>query len=338
MSAQTPPPSPELFFETANAYQRSAALKAAVELELFTAVAEGDGTARDVAARCGASERGVRILCDFLVIVGFLTKDGGAYGLTPDSALFLDRRSPAYMGGGLEFLLDPALTDNFDDLAAAVRRGGTAAPAGGTVAAENPLWVKFARAMGPMIAGPAEGIAQMAAGGRPGRLKVLDIAAGHGLFGIAFARLNPEAEVVALDWPAVLEVAKENASRAGVAGRYSTIEGDAFGAEFGGGYDIILLTNFLHHFDPPTCEALLRKVRAALAEGGAAVTLEFVPNEDRVSPPIASSFSLTMLAGTDGGDAYTFPELERMFAAAGFSHSELRPLPPSPQHIVISKK
>lgn len=339
MSAQTPQPSPEHFFETASAYQRPAALKAAIELELFTAVAEGRRTARDIAEHCGASERGVRILCDYLVVIGFMTKEeGGTYGLTQDSAVFLDRRSPAYMGGALEFLLAPALVAGFEDLAGAVRKGGTVIPEGGTVVAENPLWVKFARGMGPMIAAGAEGIARMACEGREGRIKVLDIAAGHGLFGIAFARLNPEAEVVALDWPAVLEVARENAERAGVAGRYSTIEGDAFGADFGSGYDIILLTNFLHHFDPPTCETLLRKVRAALGPDGAAVTLEFVPNEDRVSPPVPAAFSLTMLAGTPAGDAYTFPELERMFANAGFTHSELRPLPPSPQHVVISKR
>src|SRR5215207_3639245 len=113
MSAQTPP-SPEHFFQLTNAYQATAALKAAVELELFTAVAEGNCTARAIAERCGASERGVRILCDYLVVAGVLTKDGGGYGLTQDSAVFLDRRSPAYLGGSLEFLLAPTLTANFE--------------------------------------------------------------------------------------------------------------------------------------------------------------------------------------------------------------------------------
>ena len=337
MSAQTPP-SPERFFQTANAYQLSAALKAAVELDLFTAVAEGNRDAPSLAARCGASERGVRILSDYLVVIGMMTKDEGGYGLTQDSAVFLDRRSPAYMGGTLEFLLAPALTANFEDLAGAVRRGGTTAPGGGTVSVENPVWVKFARAMAPMAAMPAEGIAAAVLAGRGGPLKVLDVAAGHGLYGIAFARQNPEAEVVALDWPAVLEVARENARAAGVEARHSGIEGDAFGADFGDGYDFVLLTNFLHHFGPPTCVRLLRKVREALAPGGAAVTLEFVPDEGRVSPPIPAAFSLTMLAGTEGGDAYTFPELERMFAEAGFAHSELYALPASPQKLIISRK
>ena len=170
------------------------------------------------------------------------------------------------------------------------------------------------------------------------KLKVLDIAAGHGLFGIAFAKNNPQAEIHALDWKSVLEVAKENAQNAGVADRYHTIEGSAFDVEFGNGYDVVLLTNFLHHFDPPTCETLLRKVYAALAEGGRAVTLEFIPNEDRVTPPDTAGFSLVMLVGTPSGDAYTFAELERMFANAGFSRSTLHPLSPTIQQVVISEK
>ena len=340
MSTETPPPlpSPERFFQAANAYQLSAALKAAVELELFTAVGEGSRDPRSLAERCGASERGVRILSDYLVVAGLLTKDEAGYGLTGDSAVFLDRRSPAYMGGTLEFLLAPTLLAGFDDLAGVVRKGGTLIPRGGTVATENPLWVKFARAMAPMAAMPAEAIADLVLRERQGPLKVLDIAAGHGLYGIAFARRNPEAEVVALDWAAVLEVARENARSAGVAERHSGIEGDAFGADFGGPYDIILLTNFLHHFDPPTCVELLRKVRAALKDGGVAVTLEFVPDEGRVTPPVSAAFSLTMLSGTEGGDAYTFAELERMFAEAGFSGSDEHQLPASPQKVVISRR
>ncbi|HWS90319.1 MAG TPA: class I SAM-dependent methyltransferase [Pyrinomonadaceae bacterium] len=338
MSAQTGQPSPEHFFQAATSYQHAAALKAAVELELFTAVAEGNRDAKSIAERCGASERGVRILSDFLVIDGFLTKDEGGYGLTRDSAVFLDRRSPAYMGGALEFLLAPTLLKGFEDLAGAVRKGGTVVPEGGTVSAENPVWVKFARAMAPMAAPVAGQLPPLVGAPTEGKYKVLDIAAGHGLYGLAFARHNPEAEVVALDWPSVLEVAKENARGMNADGRYSTIEGDAFGAEFGGGYDVVLLTNFLHHFDPPTCERLLRKVHAALGEGGAALTLEFVPNKDRVTPPLSAAFSLTMLAGTPAGDAYTYPELERMFTSAGFSSSEPHQLPASPQQAIVSRK
>jgi ubiquinone/menaquinone biosynthesis C-methylase UbiE len=222
-------------------------------------------------------------------------------------------------------------------MAEAVRRGGTALDDEGTIGPENPVWVKFARAMAPLMALPAQLIAKLVDPNTDRKLKILDIAAGHGLFGINFATRNKQVEVTALDWKAVLEVAKENAQRAGVSERYTTIEGSAFDVEFGSGYDLVLLTNFLHHFDPPTCETLLRKVGAALAEGGRVVTLEFVPNEDRVTPPDAASFSVMMLTTTPSGDAYTFSELERMFANAGFSRSTLHPLPPTIQQVVVSE-
>src|SRR5207248_262097 len=105
----------------------------------------------------------------------------------------------------------------------------------------------------------------------------------------------------------------------------------------GKGYDVVLLTNFLHHFDRSACETLLRRMRAALAPGGRAVTLEFVPSEDRTGPPPAVLFALTMLASTPAGDAYTFGELDAMFRAAGFSRSTLHPLPPTFSSVVVTE-
>jgi len=337
-SPQAQQPSPQLFFQTINAYQRSEALKAAIQLEVFTAIGEGNATTAEIAKRSQASERGTRILCDFLCIMGFLSKQGDRYSLTPDSAVFLDKRSPAYLGGAIDFIATPELTDAFRNFADLVRKGGTLSSEEGMVSPENPVWVKFARAMAPMMALPAQLLAQMIDPSADKPLKILDIAAGHGLFGLAFAKKNPQASITALDWPKVLEVAKENAEAAGVAERYSTIAGSAFDADYGSSYDLILLTNFLHHFDPQTNETLLRKVHAALAEGGSAVALEFVPNEDRISPPEAAGFSVMMLGGTPSGDAYTFPELERMFKNAGFVESELRQLPPSIEQVVIARK
>jgi ubiquinone/menaquinone biosynthesis C-methylase UbiE len=339
MASTTQPhqPSPELIFDTLNAYQRTAALRGAIELDLFTAIGEGAATAADLAGKLKVPERGARILSDYLVVIGLLTKQGNRYGLTPDSAAFLDRRSPACMGSVVTFLNSPMLTDNFRDVAAVVRKGGAVHTDEGTMAPEHPVWVDFARAMVPMMGMPSEFIAGLVGSESGAKWKVLDIAAGHGMFGIAIARRNPNATIVGQDWPNVLEVALENAQRAGVADRYQTIPGSAFDADFGSGYDLVLLTNFLHHFDPPTCEKLLRKVHAALKPGGKAVTLEFVPNPDRVSPPTAATFSLMMLGSTPGGDAYTFSELDRMFRNAGFSGSEAHTMA-GPETVIVSAK
>jgi len=331
-------PSPELIFETLNAYQRTASLKAAIELDLFTAIGEGNVTPATLAKRCQVSERGMRILCDYLTVIGFLTKDGARYGLTADSAMFLDERSRAYLGTVVKFMNSPVLTDGFKDVAAIVRKGGTVMSEHGSMEPEHPMWVEFARSMAPLMALPSELIANLVGAETGKNWKVLDIAAGHGLFGVAIAKKNPNAQIVAVDWRKVLEVAKENAQAAGVAARYSTLPGSAFEVEFGTGFDLVLLTNFLHHFNAPTCEGFLRKVYAALSPGGRAVTFEFVPNEDRVSPPIAATFSLMMLGTTEGGDAYTFSEFDRMFRNAGFSRNEFHPLPPSPGQVIISHK
>lgn len=337
-STQTQQLSPELFFDTVNAYQRAAALKGAVELDVFTGIAERAQTAKELAERCGTSERGMRVLCDYLTVIGFLTKSENRYDLTPESNAFLSRRSPMYVGSAVAFLNSPMLMEGFKDVAAIVRKGGTVLPQEGSLAPEHPMWVEFARAMAPMMMLPAELIANLLEAEYGPPWKVLDIAAGHGLFGVTLAKHNRNAEIVAVDWPNVLTVAKETAQREGVADRYRTIAGSAFDVDYGGDYDLVLLTNSLHHFDPPTCERLLRKVHAALKAGGRAVTLEFIPNEDRISPPAAASFSLMMLGTTPSGDAYTFSELERIFRNAGFSSSDLRLLPPMIQQVVISYK
>jgi SAM-dependent methyltransferase len=307
-------------------------------LDIFTAIDDGFSAAADIATRCAASERGTRILCDYLAICGLLSKRDNRYALTPDSAMFLSKKSPAYLGTICDFLTSPHIMDNFADLSATIRRG-TVATEGNTVAGhEQPHWVTFARAMTPMMMPNATGIADILNIGAAGPVKILDIAAGHGVFGIVLAQRNPRAEIVAVDWPGVLAVASENAAKMGVNDRHRTIPGDAFKVDYGTGYDIALLTNFLHHYDVPTCAILLRKVAAALKPQGRAVILDFVPNEDRVTPPMAAGFSLTMLAGTPAGDAYTLSQFKQMIAEAGFAGGVSAHSLPTPETVVVAIK
>lgn len=334
--APVTPPSAEIVFDTLFAYQRSAALKSAIDLDVFTAIDAGDQTTSAIGARCGAAERGIRILCDYLSTIGLLTKSDGTYQLTPESAAFLSKRSPAYLGTTARFLLRPELKSNFDNLTEAVRRGGVPPSGEDIVSDENPIWVEFARSMGPMMVPAAHAIADLVAGtSEP--LKVLDIAAGHGLFGITIAQRNPRARIVAVDWPSVLAVATEHARAAQVEDRYQMLAGDAFKVGFPEGFDVALVTNFLHHFNPATCEDFLKRVNAALTPGGRVVVLEFVPNADRVSPPFPARFSLTMLAETPGGDAYTLAELRQQLEGAGFRNISVHGLP-TPQTVVMAEK
>ncbi len=327
-------PNPGIIFETLLAHQRSAALRTAIELNVFRAVGEGPADAATLAARCSTSQRGMRILCDFLCIIGLLAKQDGVYSHTPTSGMFLDPRSPASLHATAHFLGLTEMRSSYDQLTEVVRTGHTVLPGEGSVEPDNPIWVDFAHSMAPMMAPLAGPLGNIVLQGRTGPLRILDIAAGHGLFGIEIAKQHPEARIVAQDWARVLDVACANAAKAGVGERYERLPGSAFEVDFGGPYDAVLLTNFLHHFDVPTCVGLLKKVRAALKPGGVSATLEFVPNEDRITPSTAAGFSLTMLISTPGGDAYTFSELEAMHREAGFSGIEAHPVPHSPHTVV----
>jgi 2-polyprenyl-3-methyl-5-hydroxy-6-metoxy-1,4-benzoquinol methylase len=324
-SSQSPGPSLELIFETIHGFQRTGAMKAALELDVFTGIAVGANTALTLAQRAGASERGVRILCDYLVVLGLLTKTAERYELTPDSQTFLNKKSPAYMGTAVDFLLSPSQVEPFQDVAAAVRNGG-AVTGQGVIAPEHPSWVTFARAMAPLMALPAELLADLLEVEQAAQLRVLDIAAGYGLYGLALAKRNLHAEIIAVDWANVLEVARENAQAAGVNERFHSLAGSAFAVEYGGDYDVVLLVNFLHHFDVATVEEVLHKVYLALRHGGRAAIVEFIPNEDRISPRIPAAFSMMMLPTTPHGDAYTFADYERVLRTVGFASSELHDL------------
>jgi cyclopropane fatty-acyl-phospholipid synthase-like methyltransferase len=172
------------------------------------------------------------------------------------------------------------------------------------------------------------------AGLAPGR--VLDVACGHGLYGIAVGRRFPRARIVFLDWPGVLRVAEENFRDSGLQGPFTALPGDALEADLGGPHDAVLLANFLHHFDPETCERFLRKVRASLAPGGCAVAVESIVEPDRISPPPAAWFSLVMLVTTPGGDVFSREELAEAFRRADFARSELHPLPRPPQQVMLA--
>ena len=330
------PATPAVVFDNLMAFQRTFALKAAIDLDIFRAVGQGPGDVSSIARHAKASERGTRILCDFLVVAGLLQKENGHYRHTPSSAAFLDPSSPNCLASVSRFLSNPMIRGPYEHLADIVRAGRTVLPGEGSVDPENPAWVEFAQSMAPMMAGLAGPLAALALQGRTGPMRVLDIAAGHGLFGIEIAKQNPQAHVTGLDWAPVLEVALDNAKKAGVQDRYDMLPGSAFDVDFGGPYDIVMLTNFLHHFVPDTNVGLLKKIRSVLKPGGSVATLEFVPNDDRVSPPQPATFSMTMLTSTIAGDAYTFRELSEMHRQAGFGTATAHPIPMSPHTVVLA--
>jgi SAM-dependent methyltransferase len=328
--------SPQLFFDAVQSFQKTAALKAAIGLNLFKAICAGDDSVETIASTTGAAPRGVRILCDYLVTLGFLSKSESRFMPTPVTRTFLDPMSPACVASVIDFLAAPEMLSLWlDDPVANVRNGGS--PGLAVISADNPIWEKFARAMVPFMRPLAAEVAARVAAMTPAPLNVLDIAAGHGLFGISVAQAVPGARVTAVDWAGVLRLAQENAAAAGLGVRYQLCPGSAFDVDWGSDYDLVLLPNFLHHFDRATCVSLLRKVRASLAPGGRTLAVEFVPDEDRTGPPTPVLFAFMMLGSTPAGDAYTASELDAMARDAGYAGATCEPLPPTPETLVSFK-
>jgi 2-polyprenyl-3-methyl-5-hydroxy-6-metoxy-1,4-benzoquinol methylase len=331
-------PTPDLFFETVKAYQSTAALKTAIELRVFDAIVNGHTTPTQLAQECDAAERGIRILCDYLTIKGFLIKSGQAYQLTVDTQTYLNATSPQYLGSAITFLLSDPMLAAFQNLTTAVQKGTTALSQNGFLAPDHPAWTAYAKSMAPVMQIPAKLLAQCLDPKADQPLAVLDIAAGHGLFGLAFAKQNPHTTVTALDWPNVLTVAQTHAQERGLSNQFQTCAGNALETGFGNPHDIAILANILHHFDSSTCITLLKKVHKNLSANGRVAILEFIPNTDRVTPPEDAAFALVMLATTLNGDVYTYDELNDMCLQAGFSHTHLHALNQGEQPVVIGFK
>lgn len=329
---------PDRIFGAVQGYLTSAVIKGAVDLDVFTAIGEGATTAVAIAERCQASERGVRILCDYLSVLGFLHKQAGSYTLAADTAAFLDKRSPQYIGAMTDFLLSDFFIRDIGDVAAAVRKGGVVTTPRGSDEPGHPMWVDFARSMTGLQQMPAAFLAGLVELPDDRASRVLDIAAGPGAFGIHVALRFPLAGITAVDWDNVLAVTMENAQAAGVAERIRLLPGDAFEVDFGTDYDAVLVPNFLHHFDMETNINFLRRVGAAMRPGAGLYVLEFVPDDSRVEPARPAMFAMQMLRQTPGGDAYTLAELREMMDNAGFDYAGAESPPGAPMTVVHGRR
>lgn len=331
---RTTDPWPHPVFDTTFGYLRTAAITAAVKLDIFTLIGAGSATVDALANKTAASPRGLRILCDYLTTLDLLQKQDTQYRLAPAARRYLDRASPFALASCIDFMAAPEMVAlALNDPVAYVSHGGSDGLT--LVAPDHPVWVRFARAMAPFSIHVAKRVAAWVAALPQLPCTVLDVAAGHGLFGIEVARAISGAAVTAIDWAPVLSVARENVAAAQLNDRVHFVEGNAFEVEWGGRYDLILLPNLLHHFGHDECVALLRKAKANLSGSGRVLAVEFVPNPDRVSPPLPATFAFVMLATTPHGDAHTIEDYDLIARAAGFRGATARALSPTASTLVV---
>jgi SAM-dependent methyltransferase len=332
MSSPAPKaPTPEKIMRYAWGYAPPLILEAAIRTRVFDVLNDGSKTVAETSAATGASERGLSAIMNALVGLEFLTRDdAGRYSLTPESAAFLVSSKPEYFGGFLAHISKQLIPD-WLDLTTVVETGKPVTsvnrPSQGTAFFEQFVAGLFAMNYGSAVAA-AEALGVSSA---KGPVKVLDLAAGSGVFGIAIAQRSPQVTVTAVDWPNVLEITRKTAAQCGVADRFSYVGGDLDSADFGKGQNVATLGHILHSEGEARSRSLLRKTYDALAPGGTIVIAEFLVNADRRGPLTGLLFDVNMLIHTDVGATFSFEEIRGWLEECGFRDARLVESPgPSP--------
>jgi 2-polyprenyl-3-methyl-5-hydroxy-6-metoxy-1,4-benzoquinol methylase len=310
---------PEALMQLMQGVQVSGIFKAAIDLGVYSKIAEGAATAPAIAKAVDCPERSTRILLDAMATLGLVTKSGTSYALTPVTEQFLVRGKPTYMGDLTQIFGSAMLWPATQKLAEAVKNDGTTLPEH----AETPrhsFWETFARSTAA-LAGPAasalDGLLGKWFEGKD-KVRVLDVAAGSGLYGFTLAS-RPNVHLTALDWPNVLVETKEWAKRVHVdPGRVRYIEGNLFEVDFQGPYDLILMSHVYHHFDAATCASLTKKAAGALAPGGRLAVQDFLYDAD-LKNPMGALFAVTMLMWSRKGETYSADDFTKWFKAAGLT-------------------
>ncbi len=338
MAEQTIPVDIGKTLELLQGFLGSAALKAGLDLEVFTHIANGTTTPEQLAAAKKTTVRAMRILCDALVAHGVLNKSDGRYSLPAASALLLVKGSPAYMGAMSKIMAASPIWEGAGRLTEIVKAGH---PVSDQVEIhDNPFWMEFSRASRQIASMSGVVLAEAAAElfGAAGPRKILDIACGSGMYGFSALKRFPEARLVSVDWPGVLKLAEPTAAQMGIKDRVEFRPGDIFDADLGQGYDLVLAANIYHHFNLGRCADLSRRLHAASAPGGFLMLVDFVPDDGREKDRFALNFALTMLLATNEGDTYTLPEYRRALEAAGYRDVTLKVIAgPRPTQVIIAR-
>lgn len=328
-------PDPHPILQAMTAFWGSGALRGALRLDLFTHVSRGARTVEALAEALGASPRGVRMLADAMCSLGFLDKENGRYALTPLSETYLRSDGPTFVGDFQRFVTSEPFWKAWHRVEEAVRTGAPVVDRNG-LTEDHELWRTFAETSMPMALGTTMPAVEVI-GARPG-LRILDVAAGSGGYGIALALASPGSTLTFLDWPNVLAVAQAHAEQMGLSEDQVELRpGNALEIDWGGPYDRIVAGNFLHHFDRETCIDIARKAHQALAPDGIFATAEFIADERREAAVMPLLFALTMLVWTEGGDAYTVSELESILREAGFQSTEHHRFGDNPSSWIVGR-
>jgi len=332
-TATAAPVTPQRISQLAWSYAAPLILEAAIRNHVFDALDSGPKTIEQVHAATGASTRGLTAIMNALCGLELLAKDSGhRFSLTAESAAFLVRGKPSFMGG-LILHTSEQLIPKWLHLNEVVRTGKPAA-AVNQEGEGSEFFEQFVSDIFPMSYPSAQ---TLAAALHLGQGHVLDLAAGSGVWGIALAQSSPGVRVTAVDWPNVLPVTRKTADRFGLKDRFTFIPGDLLSADFGSGYNVATLGHILHSEGELRSHALLAKTYEALDSGGTIAIAEFLVNHDRKGPVTGLFFAVNMLVNTDEGSTYSFEEISDWLLAAGFTNPRLLEVP-GPSPLILATK
>jgi len=330
------PVTPERIMQFAWGYIPTVVLEAAIRHRVFDVLDAGPKTLKETAEATGASERGLRAIMNVLVGLNFLARDGQRYKLTPESETFLVSTKPGFHGGILKHTSEQLMPKwlQLNEIVAT----GKPATSVNQEGAGSDFFQKFVIDIFPMSYPSALALARHLALDHSGSaVRVLDLAAGSGVWGIALAESSERVVVTAVDWVDVLPATRETVARFGLTHRFAFVSGDLLTADFGRDSNVATLGHILHSEGEARSKTLLRKTFEALAPGGTISIAEFLVNADRTGPVMPLLFAANMLVNTDDGDTYSFEEIRDWLTEAGFTNPRLLEAP-GPSPLILATK
>ena len=328
---------PERLMQLSSAYAPPLIISAAVNNKVFDTLERGAKTAAEVAKQAGASSRALRILMNALVGLELLKKDRhGKYSLTPESAAFLISNKPGTLAGFFG-VIAPQLVSRWLRLTDVVREDRPAVAVNQETEGTE-FFSQLVESIIPMSYPSAQKLGEhLKVGKTKNEIRVLDLAAGSGIWGIALAQKSEHVRPTAVDWPGMIPTTRRITKKFGVHERFNFVEGDLSAANFGTGYDVATLGHILHSEGEQRSRRLLKKTFRALKSGGTIAIAEWLVNNQRTAPAPSLMFAVQMLVNTEEGDTFSFNEIKSWLQDAGFKN--VRKLnAPGPSPLILATK
>ncbi len=335
---------PSKIMQIGMSFWASKTLLTAVNMSLFTQLAEGALSGREIQNKLGLHDRSLYDFLDTLVALGFLERTGlkenAAYSNSDDSDLFLDKNKPSYIGGILE-MSNNRLYPFWNDLEEGLKTGK---PQNETKNGGKPLFEaiyanedrlrEFIHGMGGVQAGNFMKLAHDFDFSKYHTL--CDVGGSGANLSILVAKNNDHMQCSSFDLPPVGPIAKENVSKLGLDDRIEIISGDFFMDEFPKA-DVITMGNILHDWGSEDKLMLIKKAYEALPEGGALIVVENIIDDERKTNAFGLMMSLNMAIETDKGFDFSLSDFNEWSKEAGFKETKLMPLT-GPSSAIISIK